>query len=230
MAKKTLGAIAGALGSERLLSLIIRWSDLILAVFLVTIIGIIIIPVTPAVMDVLIAGNLGLAISLMLIALYIPSAVHLSMFPSLLLITTLYRLGIAIAATKLILLYANGGHIIYAFGQIVVGGNFVVGAVIFLIITLVQFIVVTKGAERVAEVAARFRLDAMPGKQMAIDADLRADAASMIPLLARRDHRCGIGAREAGGHRARERAVRRHGRCDEVRQGRRHRRYRHRHY
>jgi len=110
----------------------------------------------------------------LMVALYIPKAVNLSIFPSLLLITTLFRLGIEISATKRILLYADAGHIIYAFGEFVVGGNFVVGGIVFLIITIVQFIVVTKGAERVAEVAARFTLDAMPGKQMSIDADLRS--------------------------------------------------------
>ncbi len=102
-----------------------------------------------------------------MVALYIPSAVHLSMFPSSLLITTLFRLGINISTTRQILLHAYAGHIIHAFGNFVVGGNYVVGGVIFLIITIVQFIVVIKGAERVAEVAARFTLDAMPGKQMA---------------------------------------------------------------
>ena len=109
-----------------------------------------------------------------MVGLYISKAVHLSIFPSVLLLTTLFRLGVEIAATRQILLYADAGQIIGAFGSLVVGGNFVVGAVIFLIITIVQFIVVTKGAERVAEVAARFTLDAMPGKQMSIDADMRS--------------------------------------------------------
>ncbi len=111
-----------------------------------------------------------------MVALYIPSAIHLSMFPSLLLVTTLFRLGVNISSTRQILLNAYAGEIISAFGNFVVGGNYVVGFVIFIIITIVQFIVVTKGAERVAEVAARFRLDAMPGKQMSIDADMRAGA------------------------------------------------------
>ena len=124
--------------------------------------------------DILIAINLAVSISLLFVALYIQKAVQLSMFPSLLLITTLYRLGVNISSTRQILLHANAGKIIFAFGNFVVGGNYVVGGVIFLIITIVQFIVVTKGAERVAEVAARFTLDAMPGKQMSIDADLRA--------------------------------------------------------
>ncbi len=151
-----------------------RSSDIILAVFIVGIIIMIILPVPPHIIDVLIAINLMVAISLIMVSLYIPSAIELSMFPSILLITTLYRLGINIASTRQILLNAYAGDVIEAFGEFVVGGNYVVGGVIFLIITLVQFLVVTKGAERVAEVAARFRLDAMPGKQMSIDADMRA--------------------------------------------------------
>jgi type III secretion protein V len=109
-----------------------------------------------------------------MVSLYIPNAVALSSFPSLLLFTTLFRLALNIASTKLILLHAHAGHIIEAFGKLVVGGNLVVGIVVFLIITIVQFIVIAKGTERVAEVGARFTLDAMPGKQMSIDADLRA--------------------------------------------------------
>ncbi|MCH9633304.1 MAG: Invasion protein InvA [Chlamydiae bacterium] len=149
-------------------------ADIVLAFFIIGIITMIILPVPPPLIDVLLAVNLTVAISLIMLSLYIPNAIELSMFPSILLITTLYRLGINIASTRQILLHAYAGDIIEAFGEFVVGGNYVVGGVIFLIITLVQFIVVTKGAERVAEVAARFRLDAMPGKQMSIDADMRA--------------------------------------------------------
>ena len=151
-----------------------RSTDLILAAFIILLIMIIIVPVSPGVLDGFIAINLTISITLLMVSLYIPKAVNLSIFPSLLLITTLFRLGIEISATKRILLYADAGEIIYAFGEFVVGGNFVVGAIVFLIITIVQFIVVTKGAERVAEVAARFTLDAMPGKQMSIDADMRS--------------------------------------------------------
>ncbi len=149
-------------------------ADVILAFFIIGIITMIILPVPPPLIDILIAVNLAVALTLIMVSLYIPSAIELSMFPSILLITTLYRLGINIASTRQILLHAYAGEVIEAFGEFVVGGNYVVGGVIFLIITLVQFIVVTKGAERVAEVAARFRLDAMPGKQMSIDADMRA--------------------------------------------------------
>lgn len=162
------------LGGERALTSISGSSDIALAIIIIGIIMMLIFPVSPHVIDVLIAVNLTVSVSILFVALYIQKAVHLSMFPSLLLITTLYRLGVNISSTRQILLHHNAGKIIFAFGNFVVGGNYVVGGVIFLIITIVQFIVVTKGAERVAEVAARFTLDAMPGKQMSIDADLRA--------------------------------------------------------
>ncbi len=161
-------------GGGGLLTLLNRSTDVVLAFFVIVIITMIVIPVPPSIIDALIAFNLTVSISLMMVALYIQKAVHLSAFPSILLITTLFRLGIEISATRQILLHADGGEIIFTFGKFVVGGSFVVGGVIFLIITIVQFIVVTKGAERVAEVAARFTLDAMPGKQMSIDADLRS--------------------------------------------------------
>ena len=162
------------LGGERTLSAIGGSSDLILAILVVAIIMMLIFPISPHLIDVLISLNLAVSFTLLFVAIYIQKAVQLSIFPSLLLITTLYRLGVNISSTRQILLHANAGKIIYAFGTFVVGGNYVVGAVVFLIITIVQFIVVTKGAERVAEVAARFTLDAMPGKQMSIDADLRS--------------------------------------------------------
>jgi len=172
--RRILDGITGRLGGQRSLDTISKASDVALAILMIGVIAMIIIPLNPHVIDFLIALNLTASVTLLMVALYIPSAVHLSIFPSLLLITTLYRLGVNIASTRQILLHANAGDIIYQFGQFVVGGNFVVGGVIFLIITLVQFIVITKGAERVAEVAARFTLDAMPGKQMSIDADMRA--------------------------------------------------------
>lgn len=171
---KVLDGITARLGGERSLNTISRSSDIALAMLIIGILTMIIVPIHPHVIDYLIVLNLSISIALLMVALYIPSAVHLSIFPSLLLITTLYRLGLNIASTRQILLHANAGEIIFQFGDFVVGGNFVVGGVIFLIITLVQFLVITKGAERVAEVAARFTLDAMPGKQMSIDADMRA--------------------------------------------------------
>lgn len=172
--KKFIANLSRLLGGDRALRIITQSSDIVLAFFIITIVMMIIIPVSPAFLDNLIAINLSVSISLLMVALYIPKAVNLSIFPSLLLITTLFRLGIEISATRQILLHAYAGHIIQTFGMFVVGGNFIVGGVVFLIITIVQFIVVTKGAERVAEVAARFTLDAMPGKQMSIDADMRS--------------------------------------------------------
>ncbi|MBM3193736.1 MAG: EscV/YscV/HrcV family type III secretion system export apparatus protein [Chlamydiae bacterium] len=171
---KLLQKFTSFLGGSRVLNTINQSSDIVLAMFVIIIIMMIVVPVPPSIIDGFIAINLTVSLSLLMVALYISKAVHLSVFPSILLITTLFRLGIEISATKRILLYANAGEIIYAFGNVVVAGSFVVGGVVFLIITIVQFIVVTKGAERVAEVAARFTLDAMPGKQMSIDADMRS--------------------------------------------------------
>ena len=162
------------LTSNRIMNLLSGSTDVILAFFVITIIMVIIIPISPEIIDFLVAINLTASVAILMVALYIAKATQLSIFPSILLITTLFRLGIEISATRQILLHADAGEIIHTFGEYVVGGSFIVGGVIFLIITIVQFIVVTKGAERVAEVAARFTLDAMPGKQMSIDADLRS--------------------------------------------------------
>ncbi len=159
---------------SKLLNAIGRSSDLMLAFMVFIIISMIIIPLPPEVLDILISINLTASLILVMVALYISRATQLSSFPSILLMTTLLRLGIEISASRQILLHAYAGEVIFAFANLVVGGNFVVGGIIFLIITIVQFIVVTKGAERVAEVAARFTLDAMPGKQMSIDADMRS--------------------------------------------------------
>lgn len=169
-----LDGITARLGGASSMERLKRSSDVALAILIVGILGMMIIPMPLALLDLLIALNMTISVSLLMVALYIPAAIHLSIFPSLLLITTLFRLGLNISTTRMILLEADAGAIIETFGNFVVQGNFVVGAVIFLIITLVQFLVITKGAERVAEVAARFTLDAMPGKQMSIDADLRA--------------------------------------------------------
>ncbi|MBN9117043.1 MAG: FHIPEP family type III secretion protein, partial [Pandoraea sp.] len=134
----------------------------------------IIIPMPPSVMDLLIALNLGLSLLLLMVALYINEPLDFSAFPSVLLMTTLFRLGLTISTSRLILLRADAGDIVYTFGDFAAGGNIVVGMIVFLIITVVNFIVITKGSERVAEVGARFSLDGMPGKQMSIDGDLRA--------------------------------------------------------
>ncbi|MCG1042854.1 type III secretion system export apparatus subunit SctV [Mycetohabitans sp. B8] len=145
------------------------------ALVVVAIISLMILPLPTLLIDVLLACNIAISVTLLMITMYVPDIVALSVFPSLLLFTTLYRLSLNIASTKSILLHADAGHIIEAFGQLVVGGNLVVGLVVFIIITTVQFIVIAKGSERVAEVGARFTLDALPGKQMSIDADLRAN-------------------------------------------------------
>ncbi|MCA9085933.1 MAG: FHIPEP family type III secretion protein [Planctomycetaceae bacterium] len=132
------------------------------------------VPLPPALLDVLLAGNLGVTTLLLLVTLSTRRALELSVFPSLLLLLTLYRLSLNVATTRLILLDGDAGLIVTAFGNYVVGGQLIVGLVIFLILVTIQFMVITKGATRVSEVAARFTLDAMPGKQMAIDAELNA--------------------------------------------------------
>ncbi|MDG9672080.1 type III secretion system export apparatus subunit SctV [Hahella sp. CR1] len=148
--------------------------DILFAAMLVAIIFMMILPLPTALVDILIGVNMGLAVVLLMVGVYLRSPLEFVAFPSVLLITTLFRLSLSITTTRLILLQADAGSIIEAFGGFVVGGNLVVGLVIFLIITVVQFLVITKGSERVAEVSARFSLDAMPGKQMSIDGDMRA--------------------------------------------------------
>jgi type III secretion protein V len=133
-----------------------------------------IVPLPTWMLDLLISANLSAAVAVLLVVLYVPDAIGIATFPTLLLLTTLFRLALNVASTRLILLQANAGEVIKAFGTLVVRGNYVVGAVVFLVLTTVQFVVIAKGSERVAEVGARFALDAMPGKQMAIDAELRA--------------------------------------------------------
>ncbi len=149
-------------------------SDLLLAVGVISILVLMIIPLPPALLDVLLALNISAALVLLMVSLYLVNPLELSVFPSLLLILTLFRLSLNIASTRLILGEAYAGEIIRSFGSFVVKGNYVVGFIIFLILVIIQFVVIVKGAGRIAEVAARFTLDAMPGKQMSIDADLNA--------------------------------------------------------
>lgn len=158
----------------RLLRFLARRGDFVLAAVIIAVIGLLVIPLPTAMIDGLIATNLAASLALLMLSMYVPSSLGLSTFPSLLLLTTLFRLSLNIASTKLILLNGAAGRIIDTFGHLVVGGNVVVGLVVFIIIAIVQFIVIAKGAERVAEVGARFSLDGMPGKQMSVDADLRA--------------------------------------------------------
>ncbi|MBR7963657.1 type III secretion system export apparatus subunit SctV [Burkholderia vietnamiensis] len=155
-----------------------------IAALIVAIISLMILPLPPDIIDVLLSINISLSVTLLMVTMYVPTITSLSSFPSALLFTTLFRLALNIASTKSILLHADAGHIIDSFGELVVGGNLVVGLVVFVIITTVQFIVIAKGSERVAEVGARFTLDALPGKQMSIDADLRANL--LTPEEARR--------------------------------------------
>ncbi len=148
-------------------------TDILVAVLVLAIILLIIIPLSTGIMDVLLITNITISLMILLITLYTKRTLDFSTYPTMLLIVTLFRLGLNISSTRLILGNSgDAGSVIKAFGTFVVGGNLVVGFVIFLIIVIVQFVVITKGAERVSEVAARFTLDAMPGKQMAIDADL----------------------------------------------------------
>lgn len=158
--------------------LIIR-TDVLIAFGLVLILMLMILPVPPMMLDVFLSLNITIALLILITALYTTRALDFAIFPSVLLVTTLFRLSLNVASTRLILLRGDegpgaAGSVIQSFGQFVVGGNYVVGIVIFTILVIINFMVITKGAGRVAEVAARFTLDAMPGKQMAIDADLNA--------------------------------------------------------
>jgi type III secretion protein V len=163
-----------------------RQRDLMLVVLLISVVALIAAPLPAIILDVLIIINFALSIVVILTAVSIESPLALSSLPSLLLFTTLLRLALNIASTKMILLTGHGPRVVETFGTLVVGGNYVVGAIVFLILSVVQFIVIAKGSERAAEVAARFTLDAMPGKQMAIDADLRAGLITMNEARERR--------------------------------------------
>ncbi|HVU01224.1 MAG TPA: flagellar biosynthesis protein FlhA [Polyangiaceae bacterium] len=152
----------------------LRAADSALAVLVVAVVALLVVPLPTPLLDVLLATNLAVSVAILLVTLYVGSALELASFPTVLLVTTLVRVALNVSTTRLILLRADAGEVISAFGSFVVGGNFAVGAVVFAILTLVQFVVVAKGSERVAEVGARFSLDALPGKQLAIDAELRA--------------------------------------------------------
>ena len=161
-------------GPDTLNTTLASHSNLILAIGLMAVLATLMIPLPTPLLDMLLACSISLAVAVLIVTLSSKEALELSTFPSLLLFVTLFRLSLNVASTRLILLYGNAGKIIQTFGDFVAGGSIVVGLVIFLILVVIQFIVITKGAERISEVAARFTLDAMPGKQMAIDADLNA--------------------------------------------------------
>ncbi|RPJ79893.1 MAG: flagellar biosynthesis protein FlhA, partial [Acidobacteria bacterium] len=151
-----------------------------------------ILPLPALLLDLLLSVDIGLAVVLLLTALYVREPVEFSVFPSLLLVLTLLRLSLNVASTRLVLLHGGdgveaAGHVIMAFGQFVVGGNFVVGVVVFLVLIAIQFVVISHGAVRISEVTARFTLDALPGKQMAIDADLNAGLIDEREAKARRE-------------------------------------------
>ena len=156
------------------LTRILKQSDALLAVGVVVILGVMIVPLPTYIMDFLLTLNISLALLVLMLTIYVTAPLELSVFPGLLLVLTLFRLSLNVASTRLILSQANAGSLIAAFGDVVVGGNYIIGFIIFVIVIIIQFVVITKGAGRIAEVAARFTLDAMPGKQMAIDADLNA--------------------------------------------------------
>jgi flagellar biosynthesis protein FlhA len=164
-----------------------RYADLIAAAMVVLVVVMMVIPLPPMLLDLAITLNISAALAIVIATLYVPRALDFSAFPSLLLLTTLFRLAINVSVTRLILLHGDAGGVVKAFGTFVVGGNVVVGLVVFLILVVIQFVVVTNGAGRVAEVGARFTLDAMPGKQMAIDADLNAGQITEDEARRRRD-------------------------------------------
>jgi type III secretion protein V len=161
-------------------------ADAALATLVVAIVATMILPIPLWMLDALLALNLAISLVLLLVSVFVADALAVASFPTILLVTTLYRLSLDVAATRNILGRGDGGELIRAFGRFVVAGNYVVGAVVFAILTLVQFLVIAKGSERVAEVSARFTLDAMPGKQMAIDAELRAGALDQAEARRRR--------------------------------------------
>jgi type III secretion protein V len=161
-------------------------ADAVLAGLVIAVVGLMVVPLPTWLLDLLIASNLAISVAILLVSLYVSDALRIAAFPTLLLITTLVRLSLNVSSTRLILLQSDAGEVIRAFGTFVVRGNYVVGGVIFLILSIIQFVVIAKGSERVAEVGARFTLDAMPGKQMAIDAELRSGAIDGNEARARR--------------------------------------------
>ena len=163
-----------------------NFKSVLIAVWAVIILLVILVPMPTLLMDLLLVVNLTLSLLILLNAIYAKDALSMSSFPTLLLFTTLFRLSLNVASTRLIIGKGEAGKVIESFGEFVGGNNIVVGAIIFIIIMIVQFLVITKGAERVSEVAARFTLDAMPGKQMAIDADLNSGLINETEARARR--------------------------------------------
>ena len=163
-------------------------SDIFLAFGLIMMLGLMLIPLPPTILDFLFALNITLSVLILIVSLYIQSPLDISVFPGLLLVTTLFRLGLNISSTRLVLIEGYAGKVIESFGSFVVGGNYVVGFIVFIILVVIQFIVIVKGSGRISEVAARFTLDAMPGKQMAIDADLNTGLVTESEARKRREN------------------------------------------
>lgn len=168
------------------LAFLLKNNDIVLAVGLVTIVAMMVLPIPSGILDVLLTINISFSVVILLVCLYTKEPLDYSTFPTILLIATLFRLGLNVSATRLILLHGEAGHVISSFGQFVVGGNYVVGFVIFTILVIINFMVITGGATRVAEVSARFTLDSLPGKQMSIDADLNSGLINEEEAKARR--------------------------------------------
>jgi len=166
--------------------LVLANSNIMSAVAVLVILALMVIPVSPVLLDILMTFSIAMAVVVMLVSLYLKEPLQFSTFPSLLLIMTLFRLSLNVASTRLILSSGQAGQVVQSFGDFVVGGNYVIGVIVFTILVIVNFMVITKGSTRIAEVAARFTLDAMPGKQMAIDADLNAGLISESDARSRR--------------------------------------------
>ena len=178
--------MAQPLVQQTLLEKVTSRSDIVLALGVIAIIGVLVIPIPTALLDFALAFNITFSLVVLLTTLYVIRPLDLSVFPGMLLIVTLMRLALNVASTRLILGQAYAGEVINSFGNFVVQGNYIVGFIVFIILVIIQFVVITKGAGRISEVAARFTLDAMPGKQMAIDADLNAGIISEGDARARR--------------------------------------------
>src|SRR6185295_15453158 len=165
---------------------------LLAPVAVMSVVLLMVVPLPPMLLDLLLSVDIGLSVVLLLTVIYVKQPVEFNVFPSLLLLLTLVRLSLNVASTRLILMHGQegieaAGHVIMSFGQFVVGGNFVVGVVVFLVLIAIQFLVINHGAVRISEVTARFTLDAMPGRQMAIDSDLNAGVIDDKEARARRE-------------------------------------------
>ena len=168
------------------LASLLKNNDIIMAIGIVIIVAMMIIPLPPMLLDILLTLNISLSVIILLVCLFVKEPLEYSSFPIILLVATIFRLGLNVSSTRLILLHGSAGEVINAFGQFVVGGNYIVGFIIFILLVVINFMVITGGATRVAEVSARFTLDSMPGKQLSIDADLNSGLINEDQAKARR--------------------------------------------